>query len=153
MKKMMLAYEIKKISHLIRGQLQLSAVTCADLTLPQMEIILFAQNCDGGVFQKDIEKYFDVKRSTVSLLLNNMEKKQLITRVAVKDDARLKKITLTQKARELANSVHDELLGFEEMLSVGITQEEFETLVIVFEKIRKNLNGGADIGRKQKGNI
>ena len=53
---------------------------------------------EKDIFQKDLEKEFDLKRSSVSLLLNNMEKSDLIQRVPVAEDARLKKIILTEKA-------------------------------------------------------
>ncbi|MDO7205446.1 helix-turn-helix domain-containing protein [Paraclostridium bifermentans] len=46
---------------------------------------------DKDVFQKDLESVFDLKRSSISLMLNNMEKSGLIERMLVKEDGRLKK--------------------------------------------------------------
>ena len=52
-----------------------------------------------------MEKQFDLKRSSISLMLNNMEKNKLIERVAVSEDARLKKIVLTEKAIKLNEKI------------------------------------------------
>ena len=53
---------------------------------------------EKDIFQKDLEKEFDLKRSSVSLLLNNMEKSDLIQRVPVAEDARLKKNYFNRKS-------------------------------------------------------
>ena len=36
---------------------------------------------DRDIFQKDLEKQFDLKRSSISLMLNNMEKNKLIENI------------------------------------------------------------------------
>ena len=50
------------------------------------------------MFQRDLQAHFSVRRSTVTGLLQLMEKKGLITRSSVAQDARLKKIQLTPRA-------------------------------------------------------
>ncbi len=148
-----LGLELKNISHLISRQFDLVTRKQLELTLPQMQIIKFINKSEVDVFQKDIEKKFEIMRSTVSLTLSNMEKKHLIKRVSVDGDARLKKIVLTKKSLEIYDSVNSTIDNFEEILCAGITTQELQTLIAVFEKIRNNLDGGADIGRKQEGNI
>ena len=51
-----------------------------------------AHNQERPVYQKDLEKAFNVTRSTASKVLTLMEKKGFIERRAVKEDARLKEI-------------------------------------------------------------
>ena len=53
------------------------------------------QNRDKEVFQRDIQEQFSIRRSTVTGILQLMEKNGLITRSSVERDARLKKLELT----------------------------------------------------------
>ena len=90
-------------------------------------------------FQKDLEKHFDLKRSSISLMLNNMEKNDLIQRVPVAEDARLKKIILTEKALLLNKNISNAIDSIENKLSDSLTLEEINTFYKVLDKIRNNL--------------
>ena len=56
-------------------------------------------NREKDIFQKDIEKTFGIRRSTVTVMLKTMEKNGLITRGSVPYDSRLKKITPSKHFR------------------------------------------------------
>ncbi|TGD22986.1 MarR family transcriptional regulator [Companilactobacillus suantsaicola] len=71
------------------------------LTGTQVQIIFFLSNRDENTYQKDIEKEFNIRRPTATNILKTMEKDKLITRVAVKEDSRLKKIVLSTKSQTL----------------------------------------------------
>ena len=58
-------------------------------------------------FQKDIEQRFAVGRSTVTNLIQLMEKKGFVKRESVKQDARLKKVILTEKGIASQESFED----------------------------------------------
>ncbi len=94
---------------------------------------------DIDVFQRDIENHFGIRRSTVTKVLQAMESNGLITRTAVLSDARLKKITLTQKGVDMHEHFRGEIDSFEKMLSEGLTAEELESFFLVTEKIYNNL--------------
>lgn len=66
-------------------------------------------NKDKVICQKDIEQEFLISRATASKMLQSMEKKELITRKELKEDARLKQILLTKK-RGTAAFENDEFL-------------------------------------------
>ncbi len=91
------------------------------------------------VFQRDIENHFGIRRSTVTKVLQAMESNGLIIRTAVLSDARLKKLTLTEKAVEMHGHFRAEIDSFEEMLSYGLTEKELESFFTVTEKIYNNL--------------
>lgn len=55
---------------------------------------------DRNIFQKDIEQEFSISRATVSNLVQLVEKKGYISREAISEDARLKKLVLTNKGIE-----------------------------------------------------
>lgn len=95
---------------------------------------------DRDIYQKDIERDFNITRSTVTGNLKLMEKKGYIVRVGVPCDARLKKIILTEEGIRLEEEVREHIRETEELLVKGMTEEEVDTLLSLLERIKKNLN-------------
>ena len=100
------------------------------------------ENQERDVFQRDIEKAFFISRSSVTVTLQLMEKNGLIRRESVAQDARLKRIVLTQKARDLHRQIEADILAFESNLARGISEEEQEVFLRVAKKILENLREG-----------
>lgn len=97
------------------------------------------ENQEQDVFQRDIEKAFSISRSSVTVTLQLMEKNGLIRRESVAQDARLKRIVLTQKARDLHRQIEADILAFESNLARGISEEEQEVFLRVAKKMQENL--------------
>ncbi|MBQ7835818.1 MAG: MarR family transcriptional regulator [Clostridia bacterium] len=97
------------------------------------------------IYQRDIEKKFCVTRSTVSKVLTLMEHKGMIERRNVKGDARLRKIVMTDKARELHSLMRDDVIMLENVLRGGLTENEIETFYMLSEKIKNNLKKALEI--------
>ncbi len=97
-------------------------------------------NRDKDVFQKDIEKAFDVTRSTASKVIDLMEQKGLVERQRVEHDARLKKLVLTPKAESLSELFEKEREILEETLTKGFTQDEKNTLLDYIRRMKTNLD-------------
>ncbi|WP_125588339.1 MarR family winged helix-turn-helix transcriptional regulator [Companilactobacillus jidongensis] len=78
-----------------------------NLTGTQVQIIDFLTSLPEkkDIFQRDIEAEFNIRRSTATNILKNMEKKDLIKRVQVSTDSRLKKIILLPKSTELQGAI------------------------------------------------
>lgn len=92
------------------------------------------------VFQKDIEKEFNIRRSTATGILQLMEKNDLIKRISVDHDARLKKIVLTEKGFNTREEVDQWNLETEKRMTQNLTPDEIETFLILIEKISKGLD-------------
>lgn len=105
-----------------------------------------AENSDKDIFQKDIEERFYLRRSTVSNMIQLMEKKGYITREAVSYDARLKKLTLTPKAWEIQRLMLRNIIDHEDKMRRNIAEEELCVFFNVLEKIQRNLTdeGGTE---------
>ena len=99
----------------------------------------FYHNRDRDVFQKDFEQEFNIRRSTASNILALIEKNGLITRESVPYDARLKKITLTQKALDVQNVVEKAFESLEDTMKKDITEDELRVFFRVIDKINNNL--------------
>ena len=111
------------------------------MTISQLATIAFLYfRPDQETFQKDVEQCFKLRRSTVSSLLNTLEKKNLIQRVTVPQDARLKKLILTDEARQIGSSIHGLFADLEAFMFQDISAEDLATLDKVFAQVQRNLN-------------
>lgn len=97
------------------------------------------------IYQRDIEKKFCVTRSTVSKVLTLMEQKGMIERHSVKGDARLRKIVMTSKARELHALMRGDVIMLEGVLREGLSEDELETFYKLSGKIKDNLKKALEI--------
>ena len=97
------------------------------------------ENRDRDIFQRDIEKEFNLRGSTVTNMLNLMEKNGLIERKSVDGDRRLKRIVLTQKAVEIHQLVISDIERLEETISKGIDKKDIEVFFSVLDKINSNI--------------
>lgn len=76
----------------------------------------------------------------MTAVLQLMEKNGLITRDTVAYDARLKKLTLTQKAINIHNHIENSHLQLEERMVKGVTKEEQEEFLRIIRKFQANLS-------------
>lgn len=132
--------EMIKTVHRIKRMIdeKISLTIGKELTVPQAHLIGYIYNADKDIYQKDIEEEFDLQRSSVSLMLSNMEKQGLIIRCSVNSDARLKKIELTDKAKSLQNRIFDSIQEVHNKLRYNISDKEFQSFMTTLKKIRNN---------------
>ncbi len=90
------------------------------------------------VYQKDIEKKFHMPRSTATTILKKFEREDLIKRVAVEADARLKKIELTEKGLDFYHNTIADFEKTEMQAKKGISEEEFNGFMETLRKMRNN---------------
>lgn len=96
-------------------------------------------NQERDIFQKDIEKEFSIARSTVTCIVKLMEKKGYIKRESVAQDARLKKLVLTENGRNIHEMHMNDIDVLEERCKRNISQEELKNFWSVAEKLKHNL--------------
>lgn len=96
-------------------------------------------NGSKEIYQKDIEKQFGIGRSTVTTIIQLMEKQDLIRREAVEYDARLKKVILTEKGKQYHDLVGATINDIHKKVMQGISEEEKQFFLGTFEKIEENL--------------
>ena len=113
-----------------------------DLNGVQARILGFVEIYDKkgqNVYQKDIEAEFKIRRSSVSSVLDTMEKNGYIMRQSVLSDARLKKIVLTEKAKQLGVKYRSNIDLFEQTVEKNLTEEEIATVKNILDKISGNV--------------
>jgi DNA-binding MarR family transcriptional regulator len=109
-----------------------------DITIEQWSILYHLWKEDGLSQQELCNRTFRDKPS-ITRLLDNLEKLQLVKRIASKEDRRINSVFLTDAALllqdvtiALANQTMDEAL-------VGVSKNEIETVKNVLQRVYDNL--------------
>ena len=92
-----------------------------------------------SVYQKDLEREFGLRPSTVTEMLNALEQIKLIQRVSDEWDGRYKKIVFTEKARSMKDRIRQEVEETEHLLLQGITKQEKQEFLCIAGKMLQNL--------------
>lgn len=122
-----------------------------EITVMHGWIIRYLYNRQGeNIFQKDIEKFFSIGRSTVTNIIQLMEKKGFVTRESVASDARLKRVRLTEKGIESHKMFEELTCEIDRELIRGITEKELDAFYTVMKKINGNLNEKQDAGEEDE---
>lgn len=94
---------------------------------------------ERDVFQKDIEEVFDIRRSSVTSVLQLMDKNGYVERISVSEDARLKKIILTKKGLEIQRKVHESIIKIEKYLRDELSDDEMYILIHLLDRLSKKI--------------
>ena len=132
MNKMRVGRELRSLNNLIRRYIEFSA--------PRNEVdtvtgnngwiigFIAERSIQQDVYQKDIEDYFTITRSTASRVLS-----------LIAQDARLKKIVLTQKAMDIRQMRLEDARKMEATLVQGFNDDEIVALLSYIERMKTNL--------------
>lgn len=146
-KRIRVVYEMQGLTHSIKRYMDSLAETQG---LPRLKdgrgisgtnLFIMAylyEHRDRDIFQKDLEEQLNVRRSTISKVLNIMEEKELIRREQVARDGRLKKIVLTEQSMERVGLWRERSRQIESRLTRGFTEEELEQLCFLLNKAKHN---------------
>lgn len=130
--------EIHRLSNLFKRRLDDGMPP--EMTGMQGHIIGFLQhNAQHAVFQRDIEAAFGIRRSTVTGILQLMEKNGFLRREPVNYDARLKKLVLTPKALAVHECITARIRAVEAQAAQGIDAGQLEIFFSVLDQVRANL--------------
>ena len=90
---------------------------------------------EAEICQRDIEEAFAIRRSTVSRILRLMEEKGLIVREAVASDARLKRVRLTEQARQTCAQSTCRMTALERLATKSLDDGEVSQLRSLLARI------------------
>ena len=95
---------VSKLSNKLRRKIDAFS-SRQDFSGSEGKVLHFILAQSGDVFQKDVEEEYSLRPSTATELLKKMEKNGLIYRQAMPNDARMKKIIVTDKALQYKDIV------------------------------------------------
>lgn len=109
-------------------------------TLTQMDILMYIlEHKDEEIYQKNLEEVLNLRRATVSGVLQTMEKNGLIERITDTQDSRTKKIILNEKTKAIFEQNKTKFNNIEEKLTQGIPKEKLSIFLEVIEMMKNNV--------------
>lgn len=135
--------EIKKIDNLtIRKMILLTKQEGLDTLSPsQLMIIKYLSESDKDVYQKDLEKSFPLRKSTICGIIKTMQKNGLIKLTNSKEDLRSKKIELTSLSKTIDIKIKNCFKVFDKLIIKDIDLNDLEVFFKVCLQIQNNLKG------------
>lgn len=111
------------------------------LTSTQAVVLYYimSQPADKDVFPKDLETYLDLKKPSVTSLMNYLEQNGYIKRVDVPYDGRCRKLVLTAKSLEMQEDIMEKMSSCRNFIFRDISDEDLEVFDKVLKKISDNL--------------
>lgn len=109
--------------------------------------IVRANKENRDVYQRDVEHWMQIRRSSVTAVLQAMEQDGFITRCPVARDARLKRLNATPKGVAYHERIRLSIDHFEQELQRGVEPERQAVARAVLEQILSNARCMAGEGR------
>lgn len=91
------------------------------------------------ICQKDLEEHLNVSKATISEVLVAMEKSELIKRVSVPEDARIKRIVLTNTSLTRFQELEKNFQTINEELLHNISDHELACFFNILRKMEENM--------------
>ena len=137
---------INMLSHQLKRQIAFPEEESSLTNIQRLVLnyILF-QVLKRDVYQKDIEKEFQIRRSTATATLQLLEKKGFICRETVEWDARFKKLIPTEKTEKLREQITSNTQYKENLLRTGIDEEDLKVCLRVLGQMSANLSGNEKV--------
>ncbi len=111
-----------------------------DITSSQASVMLFLlKNRNRPVTQQSVQSALMLSHPTITGLMQRLEFKGFITRVACKDDNRCKYVVLTEKGLEIEKALKSNAKSMENRALKGLTTNELVILDHCLRTIAENL--------------
>jgi len=142
---------VRKENYPMRAMMNLNCIwhrviekSMADLGLTSIQSrmlgYLYFQLQNGKqVFQKELEEEFRIRKSSVTSVIQMLEKKGLVRRFGVTGDARRKELTLTEQGIAVQETVMERLDALENLVDKVLSPEEKQIWLSCIRKIETRL--------------
>lgn len=134
-------FYIRSIGHNIKRILDERLIPY-DITNQQARIVGYIsgnQKNGNNISQKDIEIAMGLKGSSITSLVQGLERKGFIIRSSSAYDARIKELSLTSKGQELINEFNEVFNETEERITLDMTEDQREIFLKMLQLVNKNV--------------
>lgn len=119
------------------------------LTIGQPKILDYLKEHNGSS-QKEIARACFLEAGSLTTILNRMEEKGLIERQMLNGNRRSFHIFMTDEGKEKQQLIDQVFSEIEKKALLGISEEEFQTFMSVYQKIYKNLENERNKNQKKE---
>ncbi|MDO5538841.1 MAG: MarR family winged helix-turn-helix transcriptional regulator [Eubacteriales bacterium] len=126
-----------------------------NLTAAEQPFFMALQKYEG-ITQEELTAIVCVDKAATARVVKSLERKGYLIRVQDEKDRRQNRIYPAGVTRQMGETVRNELLSFDKLLTKGIPQEDLDVTYTVLLKMKENLTGiqneksvGSDQGGKE----
>lgn len=112
---------------------------------PEQFLVMDAIWDEGKMSQQKIADTIFKDKNSVVKLLDGLEKKNLVRRVANKDDRRQNLIEITPHAKEIQQNVTDIAMNAVDLIIKDIPKQDLHIFIKVLTKMAENMNKNTDL--------
>ncbi len=113
---------------------------CLGITGRQTDVLFYLlEHREEQIKQVMIEREFQLSNPTITGILNRLEQNGFIQRVAAQSDRRCNYIMTTQKTELICEQIRKKGGAMERTLFDGVSMEELQTFLKVFDTLYHNL--------------
>lgn len=129
---------LRKVDYIIRknGRMILSDF---GITVPQFTALQVLIN-DGDMTIGELSQQMDLACSTITDLIDRMEKNELVKREKDQKDKRVVRVVVLEKGHDILQRVLDRRISFLEVKLEGLSETEVEGLKTALEKLYDEMN-------------
>lgn len=110
----------------------------SDLSFELIEIMgLLSRN--DGINQQEIGNKVSKDKSSITYLINSLVKREYVQRIENKNDRRNKQIYLTDKGKQIVETVYPWALELYEKAAGGFNENEIKNALLLVKKMTTNL--------------
>ena len=131
----------RKLNRYIKQNMNqmISDVTDNQVTSVQARILYYLEWMNDhekiDVYQKDIESFLSVSKSTASEMISTLENNGFISRIKLENDGRLRKIVLNEKGYETNKKIGETIKNFESSMQNKLSEKELENFFKIIDKL------------------
>lgn len=111
----------------------------SNLTLQQAHILLYLAHHPGSI-QKEIADNFNLRKSSITSIVKNLEKEDYITRKIDPESARNKRVYLTKKGEKEINKLYQIFAFIDTSLGQALTEDELDDLTKLISKLNDHID-------------
>ena len=110
------------------------------IELTKMQFVLLKiVDSNEGINQNELAIFANRDKSSLTRLINTLEKKGFLARIPSKKDKRVNSLVITRKGKSILQKAIPVLLETITIFEKGLTKEEIETTIKTLQKIQENI--------------
>lgn len=101
---------------------------------------LITESAKRDIFPKDLEEFLEIKPSSVTSLIANLERNGYLRRESLPNDGRYKKLVLTDKTFKIRNDISNRINSYMISIFTDISEEDLKVFEKVIAQMTKNIS-------------
>lgn len=136
----LLTKEIAYLDHLMSEYISKDYDFKRMFNMTQFHIMMYLiKHSDDDICQKDLEIEANLKKASITGVIDSLARKGFVERVQAEDDKRKNYIRMTKKSLDLKSMIEKNVTELNDFMTKGISKKELDNFFSVIERIKNNI--------------